>query len=220
MEQTTHLWWFFVMVFGVIVLPGLDMAYVLASSLVGGRRRGLSATAGIMAGGAVHVAMGALGIMVVLQLWPRLFNLMLVAGAAYIAWIGISLLRSDAVMTEVVPSTGDRLRSQVATFGRGALTCLLNPKAYLFMLAVFPQFLRPEYGPLWLQAVVLGAIILVTQAGVYGGMALAAGQVRTWLRDRPRANRRLARGVGALLLLTALATAWGGWSSGGMTTAG
>lgn len=47
------------------------------------------------------------------------------------------------------------------------LTCLLNPKAYLFMFAVFPQFLRPEAGGIWLQATILGTIIAATQFSVY-----------------------------------------------------
>ena len=212
--QTAHLWLFFVMVFGVILPPGLDMAYVVASSLVGGKRSGLAATAGVIAGGACHVLMGALGIMAVLNLVPAVFNGVLLAGAAYIAWIGWSLLRSRAAFgaspsTPSTPSTPARTRA--ATFGQGMVTCLLNPKAYLFMLAVFPQFLKPEYGPLWLQALVLWAIIAACQAGVYGGMALAGDRVRGGLQARPAASLLLARGVGALLLAAALFTAWEGW---------
>jgi threonine/homoserine/homoserine lactone efflux protein len=91
------------------------------------------------------------------------------------------------------------------------LTSLLNPKAYLFMLAIFPQFLRPEYGELWLQAIVLWLIIAATQALVYGGMALAGDRMRDWMEQRPAANLLLARIVGALLLAMALLTAIEGW---------
>lgn len=206
--QTAHLWLFFAMVFGVVLLPGLDMAFVLASALVGGRRAGLAATAGIVAGGVCHVTMGALGIVAVLQLVPAAFNLLLAGGALYIAWIGISLLRSDSALGEVALQAP---RSQAATFRQGLATSLLNPKAYLFMLAVFPQFMKPEYGGIALQAVVLWAIIAATQAGIYGGMALAGDRVRAWLAARPGANAWLARVVGSLLLATALYTAWEGW---------
>lgn len=208
MQQTAHLWLFFVMVFGVVVLPGLDMAFVLACALVGGRRAGLAATAGIVAGGVCHVAMGALGIVAILRLVPAAFNLVLLSGAAYIAWIGIALLRSRAAFGDVPLQ---RPRSQGATFRQGLLTSLLNPKAYLFMLAIFPQFLKPEYGDIALQAVVLWSIIALTQVAIYGGMALAGDRVRAWLSARPSANAWLARIVGGVLLATALYTALEGW---------
>ena len=208
MTQTAHLWIFFVLVFGVVLLPGLDMAFVMASALVGGRRAGLAATSGIVVGGVFHVLMGALGIMAVLQLMPRLFNAMLLAGALYIAWMGIVLLRSTAAFGA---TQSLQARSQGATFRQGLLTSLLNPKAYLFTLAIFPQFLKPEYGALWIQAVVLWLIIAMTQIAIYGGMALAGDQLRAWLSKRPAANAWLARAVGGILIATALYTAYEGW---------
>ena len=208
MQHTTQLWLFFALVFGVVLLPGLDMAYVLASALVGGRRAGVAATAGIVAGGVVHVTMGVLGIMAVLQLFPAAFNAVLLAGALYIAWIGVSLLRSRAAFGELPTQ---RRRTQAATFRQGMVTSLLNPKAYLFMLAIFPQFLQPQYGVLWVQALVLWLIIASTQTVVYGGMALAGDRVRDWLSTRPGANALLAKTVGAVLIATAFYTALEGW---------
>ena len=208
MQEATHLWLFFVVVFGVIVLPGLDMAFVLASSLVGGRGSGLAATAGIVAGGIVHVAMGALGIVAVLRLVPAAFNAVLLAGAAYIAWIGIGLVRSRGAFAE--PGR-ERERTRAATFRQGMVTSLLNPKAYLFTLAVLPQFMKPEYGSIAAQAVILWLIIALTQVAVYGGLATAGDGARTWFAERPSVNQWLARGVGLLLLATAAFTAHEGW---------
>lgn len=208
LQHTAHLWLFFVILLGVIVLPGLDMAFVMASALVGGRRAGLGAVAGIMAGGAVHTALGALGVGVVLRLFPAAFNLLLVAGALYVAWIGVALLRSRSAFDGAVHT---HRRPLAATFGRAMLTCLMNPKAYVFMLAVFPQFLRPEYGPVWAQAVVMGLIIAATQALVYGGVALGADRARMRLQRHPGAGVWAARGVGALLVLASTWTAWEGW---------
>jgi len=208
LTQTSHLWLFFVMVLGIIVLPGLDMAFVMASSLMDGRRSGLSAVAGVMAGGAVHVALGAMGVGVVLKLFPGAFNVLLLGGALYIAWVGLSLWRGASALGEVGETAS---RSLPATFGRAALTCLLNPKAYVFMLAIFPQFLRPVYGPVWLQAVVLGLIIAGTQAAVYGTLALGAGSARDWLRGNPSGQVLIGRIVGAVLVVAAVSTAWSGW---------
>ncbi len=208
LTQTSHLWLFFVMVFGIIVLPGLDMAFVMASSLMDGRRSGLSAVAGVMAGGVVHVALGAMGVGVLLLLLPGAFKLMLLGGALYIAWVGLSLWRGASALGELGETAS---RSLPATFVRAALTCLMNPKAYVFMLAIFPQFLRPEYGPVWLQAVVLGLIIAATQAVVYGAMAWGAAGARDWLRSNPRGQVRVGRAVGAVLVVAAFFTAWSGW---------
>ena len=214
MDHFSHLWLFFLMVLGIIVLPGLDMAFVLASSLTSGHRAGLVAVAGIVAGGMCHVAAGALGVGLLFQLVPGMVKIMLLAGALYIAWIGVSLLRSQpGEAGQDLPRTA--VRSSWATFRRAMLTCLLNPKAYLFMLAIFPQFLRVEYGSVWIQAVALGLIIAVTQIGVYGGLALAAGSASGWLAAKPGAGQVLARGVGALLILGAAVTALGAFQSAG-----
>lgn len=208
MIPAAQLWVFFALVAGVVLLPGLDMAYVLASALVDGRRGGMAATAGIVAGGVVHVVLGAFGLMAVLRLWPAAFNAFLVAGAAYIAWIGIGLLRTRAI---VLATAAQRSRALSTTVRQGLLTSLLNPKAYLFTLAVFPQFLHPQGGALWRQASVLWLIIAATQIAVYGGVAIAGDRARVWLGARPAANALLAKGVGALLLAVAAYTAFAGW---------
>ena len=205
--QPSPLWLYFLLVAGIIALPGMDMAFVLASALTGGRRSGLAAVSGLVAGGWIHVAFGALGIGLLLQAAPGALQALLVIGSAYVAWIGWTLLRGVATLGEPAASA----RPAHATFGRAVVTCLLNPKAYLFMLAIFPQFLRLEYGSLWVQAAALGLIIAITQAGVYGSLAIAAGGARQWLADRPGASVAMARTVGAVLILCAAFTAWQGW---------
>src|SRR3954469_24838974 len=140
-DHMDPLWLFALLSIGIMVVPGMDMAFVLSSALVDGRRAGFAAVAGMVAGAVVHVAMGALGIGLLLQVVPAAFNALLAAGAMYVGWIGCSLLRSQVALGAAkggVPQALDRI------FGKAALTCLLNPKAYLFTLAVFPQFLRPD----------------------------------------------------------------------------
>lgn len=199
------LWLYFLLVFGIIALPGLDMAYVLANSLAGGRNAGLAALAGIVAGGVCHIAIGALGVAAIVRLWPALFNVMLMAGAAYIAWIGWTLMRAGATTLSVRSEASARPATSV--FLKGMLTCLLNPKAYVFMLAVFPQFLKPAHGPIWLQASVLGLITIATQAGVYGCVALLARRVGGSLG----ASKVFTRAVGMLLVGTGAVTVVQGW---------
>lgn len=214
MTEYAQLWLFLLVVLGIVVLPGVDMAYVLGSALTGGRRLGLVAVSGIAAGCVVHVTVGALGIAALLNHVPGSLNVILFAGAGYIAWIGISLLRNDiSTAGEGIPPPV----SSVATFRQGAIVNLLNPKAYLFMLAIFPQFLRPEYGTVWVQAVVLGAIIVATVFSVYGSIALAAGTLRDWLQRSPDAALTINRAVGAILVIVAIIAAIDGWAA--VTTA-
>ncbi len=210
MTYTENLWLFFTLLFGIIIVPGMDMVFVLANSLTGGRTSGLSATAGIMAGGVLHTLYAALGVSVILHLVPGLFNVLLVAGAGYIAWIGFSLIRSSITIGGIEGS--DRL-SRWASFRQGALTSLMNPKAYLFMLAVYPQFLKPQFGPIWSQALVMAAMIATTQLAIYGGLALAAGRGRDFLVGSPGATVWIGRAAGVVLVLVAALTIWQGWAN-------
>ena len=225
MAPASSLWIFFGLVFGIVLLPGLDMACVLASSLGGGRRAGLASVGGIATAAVAHVVIGALGIAAILGVVPSLFNGLLLLGAAYIAWIGLALARSgmtlagafgnSAAMVGGVPGGAAVGIPLVTAFRRGMLTNLLNPKAYVFMLAVFPQFVRPEWGPIWMQAVVLGAIIIVTQLAVYSPIALAAARARQWLAARPRVLAEVGRAIGLLLIAVALYSTFEGWRAGG-----
>jgi threonine/homoserine/homoserine lactone efflux protein len=207
MTYEQNLWLFFTLLFGIIVVPGMDMIFVLANSLTRGRRAGIAATAGIMAGGLVHSLYGAVGVGLLASLMPLLFRPLLIAGALYMAWIGYTLLRSAIVVDEVGAAD---TRSDRDAFRRGAVTCLMNPKAYLFMLAVYPQFLRPEFGPLAPQALVMAGMTAATQLAVYGGLAAAAGRARRLLVGNGSATIWIGRAAGLLLVVVSLATLWEG----------
>ncbi len=208
MTQYSQLWLFFVLVFGIIVTPGMDMAYIMGSALTGGLRSGFTALAGIMAAAVYHVTIGALGIGVLLKLVPAAFNALLVAGSLYIAWIGWSILKGAAAFEL---GTEARPRKPWATFRRGLLTSILNPKAYLFTLAVYPQFIRPEYGSLLAQACAIWLIINLTQLGVYGSVVVAAHGLRGWLGSNPRSGVMVGRAVGIMLILGAVYTGVSSW---------
>lgn len=204
-----HLWLFALFVFGIVLVPGMDMAFVLSSALVGGTRAGLAAVAGILLGGLAHVAMGMAGVGLLLKLFPAAFNAVLVAGALYIAWIGLSLWRAPATLGEV---RLDARRSDAGTFLRGLATCLLNPKAYVFMVAVFPQFVRPGAAPLAAQAAAMAAIVALSQLAVYGAVAAGAAGLRATLARDARLQARTARAVALLLMGTAAWTLSQSWA--------
>ena len=203
MTYTANLWLFLTLLFGILIVPGMDMMFVLANTLMGGRRAGLAATAGIMTGGAAHTVSGAIGAGLISHVSPTVFTALLYAGAAYMVWIGITLLRSSITIDGTV---GVSTPSLWLAFRQGAVTCLLNPKAYLFVLAVYPQFLLPGYGPIWPQALAIGGMTVLMQFMIYGGLAVAAGPSREFLTSRPGMTRLIGRAAGGLFIAIAIMT--------------
>jgi threonine/homoserine/homoserine lactone efflux protein len=197
MSYSENLWVFLVLLAGIIVVPGMDMIFVLANALTGGRRAGLAATFGIMVGGACHTAFGLAAVAVLSRLVPALSTAMILAGSAYMLWIGLKLARSSIVVDSV---DGTRTAPLGSIFVQGLLTCLLNPKAWLFVLAVYPQFLKPAFGPLWPQAVVMGALTVLLQLTIYGSLALTAARGREAITASPALTVWTGRIAGLLLM--------------------
>lgn len=207
MDHASQLWIFFLLLTGIVIVPGMDMAFVLAQSLTGGRRAGLIATAGMMLGGICHTLTGTLAAAGVSRFVPMMEGPMLVAGSLYMIWIGISLIRSRITVGAIEPGTA---RSGRIIFLQALATCLLNPKAWLFVLAVYPQFIRPEYGAFAAQAALLGAMTAGVQGLVYGGLALVAARGRDALTGHPGVTIGIGRGAGLLLILVGGLTLWRG----------
>lgn len=203
MSESANYCLYFLVVLSVIVLPGMDMAFVMSSSMTSGRRVGLAAVAGIVAGGVCHMLITATGISVLLKMMPAAMMLMLLIGSLYIAWIGCHLIRVSSLTG---PALGKGARTSLQSFFGAMATCLLNPKAYIFMLAIFPQFVHAERGSVWAQASVLSLITAATQIAIYGALALLAAQTQTLLAARPQANAWLAKCVGLILIMAAAFT--------------
>lgn len=205
MLYVEHLWLYFILVVGVIIVPGMDMMFVLANALVGGKRAGVAATAGIMFGGACHTVIGLAAVAVLSSLIPSISTTMLIAGSLYMMWIGWSLAGSSIEVDHVSAAASKPVGG---IFTQGVLTCLVNPKAWLFVLSVVPQFLKPEYGPLLPQAMVMGTMTVTAQGSIYGGLALAALRSRDALVTNPATTIWIGRAAGWLLMAVAAVTLW------------
>jgi threonine/homoserine/homoserine lactone efflux protein len=202
------LWLYFLAVLAVILLPGMDMAYVMASSLGAGRAGAVSSVLGIATGGAIHVIVGATGMAALMVLFPQLFRVMLILGTLYLLWIGWGILRSAdtaaPTQADVAPLSGTTIYRQAVT------TCLLNPKAYAFTLALFPAFVRADTRSLLAQTLALCLITVGTQIAVYGTVAALAFRSRAFLRARQSA---MARAMGVMLMVCAVVTATQAWAA-------
>ena len=206
-----QLWIFFILVVGIIALPGSDIAFVIGNTLAGGCSSGVAALSGIVIGGSAHSVMAYLGIGLILQAVPGAFTVMLHVGAVYLAWIGYQLLRSVPGPRSAHSTT---TRSHLTTMGQGVITCLLNPKAYFFMFAIFPQFIQPEKGSFGLQVIMLGMIIALVQIAIYGGSAWSVSKLTSSLSNGRSLEIYLSRAMGVFLIVIACMSVtrgiWGG----------
>lgn len=170
-------WAFFLIVLGAVLVPGLDMSLVVARALTGGARSGWAVVFGIMLGSLAHVGMGVLGVLGVSALWsiaPRAFPVLMALGACYLLYLAFGLFRHAGSVTGWTVAPAAKPAGLVRSVAMGAATNLLNPKAYLFMFAVFPSFMAPDRGPVVVQALVLWSIAIGCQAVIYGGLASTA----------------------------------------------
>jgi threonine/homoserine/homoserine lactone efflux protein len=204
--MNNSLWLYFLLVFGVIALPGMDMAFVVTSSMAGGARGAVAAIGGIVAGGVVHVITATIGITALLAAFPHALKLLVLAGAAYMAWMGVQFIRARPAAPVGEAPAGAR-RGSVFRFG--AATCLVNPKAYAFMLAVFPSFLHSDSRPLALQALALSVIAASTQVAVYGTVAFAALQMHRRFGPGSVPRAWMQRAVGAVMVVSSVILARG-----------
>ncbi len=205
MTYFQSLWLYTVLLFGIIIVPGMDMFFVMANGLTGGRKMGLAATFGVMAGGVYHTIFGALVVGVLINLAPQLLTALLLASAAYMAWIGYTLVKSAITVESIGNAQSGTARR---AFTQGFITCVLNPKAYMFVIAVYPTFIQPRFGSICSQAIVLGVLTVVMQLLIYGSVAIAAARGRDLLVRNPIATTWIGRTVGLVFIAVALVTIW------------
>lgn len=186
------------------ITPGPGIFYVLARSLAGGKREGILSSLGTFVGGLFHVFAAALGLSAILAASAVAFHTVKYAGAAYLVWLGIRMIRTrNAEMTVEAASPSER------AFRQGILTEVLNPKTALFFLSFIPQFVAPAHGHLFFQFALLGSISvgLNTAADlvVVGMASPLERKLKNSLRFRRR--QRTASGIGMIGLGAYLALA-------------
>lgn len=180
--------------------PGVDMLCVLGRTLAGGWRGGIAASLGIMAGCAVHVLAAAFGLAALLAVSPWAFVLIKGAGALYLLWLAVGMLRAacrPAPAPAASTAPGAAPRNWRADLRQGLLTNLLNPKVALFVLAFVPQFIAPDAAHPTLAFLLLGGWLLAQSLVFLALLVLLADRARR-LGGSPRLARAL-NGAGGLL---------------------
>jgi len=182
----------------IVLLPGPNSLYVLSVAARRGIRTGYAAAAGVFTGDTILMTLAALGAASVLTTTPLLFLVVKYAGAAYLAWMAYGMLRSAWALWK---ARGEERTAAAAPavaqsaeerpYRRALVVSLLNPKAILFLISFFVQFVDPDYAYPALSFLVLGAL-LQTASFLYLSLLIFGG---TRLADAFRRRRRLAAGA-------------------------
>lgn len=192
--------------------PGPDVLYILAQAGKHGVRAGSAAALGIVAGCFVHISAAALGVSALLATSSTAFMLLKWLGAAYLAWVGWTLLRPQpSSKNGAVSVCESRAKGQFGIrniFLNGFWTNALNPKVALFFLAFVPQFIAPQAPNKTLSFFLLGLVFNLnslwvnlgyTWVGARLGAALASARSPRWASLREQV-RWLERAAGALFM--------------------
>lgn len=209
----TDLWTYVIGAFGIILLPGPNSLYVLSVATVRGVKAGYQGAFGVFLGDAVLLGLTALGAASLLRTYPAMFLLLKYAGAAYLTWVGLNLFRAavktwrtPVLANEVAHASADNLKHP---FKRALVISLLNPKAILFLLSFFVQFIDPAYPTPAVPFLILSAIIMLFSALYLSALIFLGARMAQGFRNRQRLSSSLSTAVGGLFVWfgTKLATA-------------
>ena len=178
--------------FVLLITPGPDVVFIVATGLSEGRRSALWASVGISLAMFVHSVFAAAGIAAIVSTSPFAFDVIRIGGAAYLAYLAFTCFCTAPEQVTMQAS----FRSPMRSFRRGFLTNLLNPKAILFSGVFLPQFATPAYGPLFQQIVALGAVLACLGLMFQSTLSLASGSLGQWLLSSSRRQLLMKRLMG------------------------
>lgn len=188
----------------IVLLPGPNSLYVLSVASRRGVKEGYKAASGVFTGDTVLMVLAAVGAGALLQTSPVLFTAVKVLGAGYLGWLAVGMLRGALAMwrsrrsrDEEAPAAEEGAGAVERPFRRALVVSLLNPKAILFLLSFFVQFVDPHYSYPALSFLLLGTVsqlvsFLYLSTLIFTGTRLSAAFRR---RKRLAAGATSAAGV-------------------------
>lgn len=198
----TDLGTFFAAAVFIILLPGPNSLYVLSVAAQRGVRAGYTAACGVFVGDTVLMTAAAAGGASLLMASPQVFFVVKMAGAVYLGWIGLQLMRG-ALATWRGEAPVDEAPRQVDArqpFRKALIVSLLNPKAIAFLLSFFIQFVDPAYPTPALTFLILGTIIQVLSFVYLSTLIFAGARLAAAFRARRKLASTANAGVGALFV--------------------
>ena len=199
----TDLWTYVLGTVAIVLLPGPNSMFVLSVAARRGVRMGYAAACGVFAGDTVLMILAALGAATLLKTLPALFVVIKVVGALYLAWVGVGLLKGawrrwKGTLAAEADSTTSLDLSR--PFRKALVVSLLNPKAILFFVSFFVQFVDPAYPWPGLSFLVLGLIAQVASALYLSTLIFSGARLASTFARARRTASLATSGVGLLFL--------------------
>jgi threonine/homoserine/homoserine lactone efflux protein len=178
-------------------MPGPGILYVLGRTLNGGRREGVTSALGTFVGGMVHAVAAAVGLSALLVASATAFQVVRYAGAAYLVYLGITMIRTRNFPAQLEGNSAEGGRQ---SFVQGIVTEVLNPKTALFFVSFIPQFVVPGNGHATLQFLLLGSISVAMNTAVDLVIVFFAAALVKRIRNSQsfNAKQRTASGLGMI----------------------
>lgn len=207
----TDFWTFLIGTIFIVILPGPNSLYVLSIAAQRGVRAGYRGACGIFLGDLVLMVLSAGGVASLLKASPALFYLVKYIGAAYLGWIGLQMLRSCwrslRARETAEPTAATRAGESKpfgepfgGPFGKALVISLMNPKAILFFISFFIQFVDPQFGSPLLSFGLLGLVCEVTSFIYLTAIIFVGARLAEAFRQRRRLSAGMSGGVGAMFL--------------------
>ncbi len=198
---------FLVATLALLIVPGPAVLYIVGRSMHQGRRAGLVSVLGIAVGSIVHVGAAALGLSALLLASAFAFSTLKYAGAAYLIYLGLRtwFAKGSVGAPDAPPAHGMR-----RVFAQGVLVNVLNPKVALFFFAFLPQFVDPRRGPVAMQILFLGGLLIALGVCSDALYAVLAGTLARYLNRHPRYWRRQRYVTGGIYVSLGLTAALAG----------
>jgi leucine efflux protein len=200
----TDIWTYVLGALGIILLPGPNSLFVLSVATARGVKAGWQSACGVFVGDTVLLLLTALGAAGLLRTYPALFMVVKYAGAAYLTWVGVNLVwgaikkwRQQSPAAIAVVETPTHLAHP---FKRALVISLLNPKAILFLLSFFVQFIDPAYETPAVPFLILSAIVMAFSALYLAVLIFAGARLAHIFRQQQRLSASLSSAVGALFM--------------------
>ncbi|KAF1029010.1 MAG: Leucine efflux protein [Burkholderia plantarii] len=200
----TDVWTYVAGAVFIVLLPGPNSMYVLALAAQRGVKAGYRAACGVFAGDTVLMALSAAGVASLLKANPLLFSVVKYGGAAYLFHLGFAMLRGAwramrARGGSDVPASTREVDGE-QPFRRAFVVSLLNPKAILFFVSFFIQFVDPTFRYPALSFLVLGAISQLASLLYLSTLIFAGARLAEQFRRRRKLAAGAASGVGSLFI--------------------